>query len=234
MKITRKNVIFLLIQTLASSLILASITPNVFADEASTTTQTCVFFDVLSQDNPNSCLIDLKLDENHKTKKLNFLSSIATIEKTPKKSNGQKSEQQVKKSFQTLAFSPQYTSTLSAEVLFNLINEYRSKYKLSPFERDDTVCKLATERAGELYQELFVSGRLHSGFYNRNLPYIAAENVIYARSENLAFNWWLNSSVHRASILSDYKYSCLACSSNACTQIFTSFVPKQQLLTANN
>jgi uncharacterized protein YkwD len=108
---------------------------------------------------------------------------------------------------------------LDPEVIFNLINEKRVQAGLLPLEKDSKVCELASSRTPELEAE-FTSGSLHRGFYARQMPYRAAENVIYMRSEQAAVNWWMNSGVHRSQLLGNYKYSCVACQGQSCTQIF--------------
>lgn len=122
---------------------------------------------------------------------------------------------------------PQSSRPLNPEVLFGLINDYRTKNGLLPFRKEDKVCEVTRERVNEINNEIFVTGRLHAGFYAKNLPYFATENLIYAQTEEKALNWWLNSSIHRAAILGSSKYSCLECSGNSCSEVFTSFDPKK-------
>jgi uncharacterized protein YkwD len=114
---------------------------------------------------------------------------------------------------------PKVSPNLDPEVIFNLINEKRVQAGLPPLEKESKVCELATSRTPELSAE-FASGFLHRGFYARQVPYRAAENVIYMRTEQAAVNWWMNSSVHRSQLLGNYKYSCVACQGQSCTQIF--------------
>ncbi len=109
--------------------------------------------------------------------------------------------------------------SLNPEVILSLINEKRAQANLAPLEKDEKVCEVANLRAPELSGEL-AKGQLHAGFYGRHLPYPAAENVIYMRSEEAAVDWWMNSSVHRRQLLGDYKYTCVACSGESCTEIF--------------
>ena len=120
------------------------------------------------------------------------------------------------------------SASLNADVLFNLVNNYRIQLSLEPLTKDSTLCDLANSRAPELYNEIFGSSYMHAGFRERakSLNYWATENMIYQNSENGALNWWLNSPIHKSAIVGDYKYSCTACSGKSCCQIFTSFVPK--------
>ena len=120
------------------------------------------------------------------------------------------------------------SASLNAEVLFNLVNNYRLQLGLVPFTKDASICEIANSRAPELYNEIFGNSYMHAGFRERakSLNYWATENIIYQNTENGALNWWLNSPIHKSAIVGDYKYSCTACSGKSCCQIFTSFVPK--------
>jgi len=114
---------------------------------------------------------------------------------------------------------------LNADKLFGMVNAYRQSKGLAPFEKDDRVCSLASSRAPEINGEV-ASGTMHSGLRARALPYWNTENIISMNSEEGAFNWWINDTIHREAIESGNKYSCVACSGNACAEEFTSFQPK--------
>lgn len=116
---------------------------------------------------------------------------------------------------------------LNADVLFNLVNATRAQYGLAPFQKDDRICAVAVSRAPELDNEIWVTHTMHAGFYARNLPYWATENIISMHTEQEALNWWLNSPVHRAALLGNYTHACTACSGGSCGMIFTNFEPKQ-------
>jgi len=126
--------------------------------------------------------------------------------------------------------SMEATGSLNAEVLFNLVNSVRTQYGLAPFQKDDRICVVAASRAPELDSEIWVTHTMHAGFYARNLPYWATENIISMRTEQEAVMWWLNSPVHRAALLGNYKYSCIACAGRSCGMIFTNFDPKQVII----
>lgn len=115
---------------------------------------------------------------------------------------------------------------LNADKLFDLVNNYRTTIGLPAYQKEDRVCKLADERALEIYDEIFVTYSMHKGLQNRNLDYWIWENIIYQNTEEQALNWWLNSPIHKRGIESDMQYSCTKCSGNSCAQLFTSFVPK--------
>lgn len=114
---------------------------------------------------------------------------------------------------------------VDAGVIFDLINKYRAGLGLPPFEREDKLCSLALARSAELSNEL-ANGTLHSGLYNRSLPYWVWENAKVGSDEQATVQWWINSPIHNASLVGDYKYSCGACSGNRCSQLFTSYSPK--------
>lgn len=116
--------------------------------------------------------------------------------------------------------------SLNADVIFNLINDYRTGLGLPKFEKEDKLCQLAQVRAPEGISEVFVSGKIHSGLYNRNIPFWITENMKYGTSEVEVFNWWLHSYIHKKAIESSHKYSCGACSGNLCVQEFTNYQPK--------
>lgn len=126
----------------------------------------------------------------------------------------------------TPAVSINTGSVLNAESLFNMVNTYRAQRGLPPFEKDERICAIAVSRAPELDGEIWVTRTMHAGFYARNLPYWATENIISTQTEQEALNWWLNSPVHRAALLGNYKYACLACQGRSCGMVFTNFEPK--------
>ncbi len=121
---------------------------------------------------------------------------------------------------------PGKPSSLSADAIFEMINNHRTSLSLSPFQKDDRLCTLARERGPELYDEIFVTHNIHGGFYARNLPYWITENMKYGDSETDVFKWWLSSGIHRRAIEGNFTYSCGECYGNSCVQLFTSYQPK--------
>jgi len=114
---------------------------------------------------------------------------------------------------------------LNADTLFDMSNNYRASKGLPVFQKDDKTCQLASSRAPEINAEI-AEGRMHSGLKARNLPYWNSENIISYHSEEAAFNWWINDTIHREQIEGNYTYSCVACAGNACAQEFTNYQPK--------
>lgn len=117
-------------------------------------------------------------------------------------------------------------NSLNADLILQLINIHRKTKNLTPFVKDTELCSLAQSRAPELYNEIYVTGKVHEGFYKRNLPYWITENMASYPTENAIVNWWLGSTIHRNAIEGNYKYSCGACDGSSCTQLFTSYIPK--------
>jgi uncharacterized protein YkwD len=116
-------------------------------------------------------------------------------------------------------------AVLDSDRIFDLINQYRQSRGLPVFEKDDKVCELAQIRSGELVVEV-ANGTIHSGLYGRNLPYWIWENAKVGSNEEGTVAWWLASALHHQSIVGDYKFSCVKCTGNACSELFTSFSPK--------
>ncbi len=116
--------------------------------------------------------------------------------------------------------------SLNPEILFVLINNHRKEIGKPAFEKEARLCSLAVERGPELSDEIFVTHNVHSGLYNRNLPYWITENMASYASEEQVFNWWMGSTIHKKAIEGDHKYSCGECYGNSCAQLFTSWTPK--------
>jgi uncharacterized protein YkwD len=127
---------------------------------------------------------------------------------------------------QSITTIPTPKNSLNADLLFVLINIHRKSKSLPSFEKDDQLCRLADARAPELYDEIFVTGKIHQGLYDRNLPYWITENMAHYDSEEEILKWWLGSTIHRNAIEGNAKYSCGTCSGNSCAQLFTNYTPK--------
>lgn len=117
------------------------------------------------------------------------------------------------------------TGGLNADKLFAMVNNYRNSKGLASFQTDPRACQLATERASEVGEEI-ANNHMHSGLKARNLPYWNTENIISYNSEEGAFNWWINDTIHREQIEGNFTYSCMACNGNNCAEEFTNFVAK--------
>ncbi len=115
----------------------------------------------------------------------------------------------------------------NAEKLFQQINDHRKTLGLTPFEKEERICKIAEDRAPQIHDEVFKEGPIHKGFKALNLPYWATENAAAYESLEQNLKFWLSDSIHKKAIEGDSKYSCIACSGTSCSQIFTSFTPKK-------
>lgn len=146
---------------------------------------------------------------------------------TPEPKKEEKKEEATPQiTFSPQNFTPAPTGTLSADVLFTMINEHRASISLPAYQKEAQVCGVAEGRREEITQEIFVTGALHAGFWSDNHPFWATENMIWQHTETEAMNWWLNSPVHRSAIEGDYLYACGTCNGEVCNMIFSSLTPK--------
>lgn len=168
-------------------------------------------------------LLDQEISKDEKTKlSENTSKTIKELKKTTSKK-----KYPLRLTLASLVSQPATPgASLDSELIFNLINKHRESIGKPLFTKDDRICAVAQARTPELFDEIFVTHTMHAGFYKRNLPYWATENLAHFNSEAIIVNWWLNSPVHRAAIEGDYTNSCGACLGNSCSQIFTSFVAK--------
>lgn len=113
---------------------------------------------------------------------------------------------------------------LNSDKLWSLIQEWRQSQGLSPYIKDQRLCKIAELRAPEVNAEKIP----HAGFLQRysTYPYVLSENIVYdSISENLAFDKWLNSASHAATLRANYIYSCVATDKDDAVQIFSNLEP---------
>ncbi|HLL60706.1 MAG TPA: hypothetical protein VK338_03235 [Candidatus Nitrosocosmicus sp.] len=118
-----------------------------------------------------------------------------------------------------------FSTSASADRIFELINAHRASISLPAFEKEERLCQLAVSRGPELAAEA-ANGNYHAGLYARNLPYWITENMAFYQTVEQNMNFWLNSSIHRAAIQGNYRYSCGYCEGNICIQLFTNYTPK--------
>ena len=121
---------------------------------------------------------------------------------------------------------PAVGPNIDSNLIFDMINTHRASIGKKAYEKEVGLCSLAQVRSVEIHDELFNNGNLHSGLYNRNLPYWITENAKWGSNEAGTIRWWLNSPIHRKAIEGDYMYSCGACNGTQCSQLFTSYIPK--------
>lgn len=159
--------------------------------------------------------------------------SLLQQPKEEKKNEEPKTSQVTVSSEAPQSYTVTPVATLSAEVLFQLVNTHRKEVNLPELTRNEPVCDVAYSRKEEIAQEIFVTHVLHAGFYAKNLPYYATENMIWQRTEQESLNWWLNSPIHRAAIEGAYKYACGVCNGEVCNMVFTNYEPKFAVVAEN-
>ncbi len=118
------------------------------------------------------------------------------------------------------------------DTVMELVNAHRASIGKAAFIKDDALCSLAQTRSNELAYE-GNNGTLHSGLYNRNFNYWITENAKIGGNEAETVNWWLNSSIHRSQIQSDYTNACVGCTGKNCALVFTSYNPKGRVATVS-
>ena len=177
--------------------------------------------------------ISEKKPESAKTQVKDLLPTQALLQdpKEEEKKEDPKTQHVLAASIEPQVYNITPTATLSAEVLFQLVNTHRKEMSLPELTRNEPVCDVAYSRKEEITQEIFVTHLLHAGFYAKNLPYYATENMIWQHTEQESLNWWLNSPVHRAAIEGAYKYACGVCNGEVCNMVFTNYEPKFAVLT---
>lgn len=158
-----------------------------------------------------------------KIKNSEFLPTASLIPKIELKKEEKK---EIKVATPAPQFSPSPTGTLSAEVLFEMVNAHRASISLPALEKEAQICHVAEARRQGIADEIFQGLPMHAGFYNMNLPYWATENMIYQHSEQEALTWWLNSPIHRSAIEGSYRYACGVCNGEVCNMVFTNLEPK--------
>lgn len=218
--------------TFWAGIISATFVPKAYAQELDTPKtpgKICPLPDYmkLSKDG-KKCIVEVKSEpkEDSSVKRRRFLLTEVLEFATPTPTPTKAPQTVYYKEYSSLEVPATPSAILNADVLFGLINTYRASIGKPAFQKDEKVCSVAESRRPELYNEIHVTGALHSGFYAKNLPYWATENLIYENSEPAAFNWWMNSPIHRKAIEGDYTYSCAICEGNICEQVFTSYAPK--------
>lgn len=218
--------------TFWAGIIPATLVPKAYAAEEKPKLQSkvCPLPDYmkLSPDG-NKCIVELKAEDKDSTvKRKRFLFTEILEFTTPTPTPTAKPQIVYYKEYAPITVenpaSP--SATLNPDILFEIVNNYRASVGKPGFIKDAPVCSIAESRRPELYNEIHVTGVLHAGFYAKNHPYWATENMIYERTEARAFNWWMNSPIHRSAIEGNHTHACVACEGNICVQIFTSYTPK--------
>lgn len=120
--------------------------------------------------------------------------------------------------FWQLTYKPEpvKAKSISADVLWTIVNDYRVSKGLQPFEKSETLCEIARDRINDGWDA-------HKGFNEKYYYYSSqlSENMAYGNSEEELLNNWLNSTPHREALEKDWKYSCIASRDDYAVQIFS-------------
>lgn len=109
---------------------------------------------------------------------------------------------------------------LDSNILFQLVNNWRTQKGYRVYVQDDRLCKIALDRADDILPDD------HKGLYEKygSYPYVISENTTYGYStEQAALDGWLGSSGHLENLEKLYSASCIKCYKLSCVEIFSSF-----------
>lgn len=113
---------------------------------------------------------------------------------------------------------------LSADKLFQIVNEWRVKEGYQQYEKSEFTCEISNQRLPEIKINFNHAGFSAERFCPKDLDCKIGENLVEGyNSEEEAFNSWLNSPTHRNNLESDYTHSCIKCDSGYCVHIFSYF-----------
>ena len=112
---------------------------------------------------------------------------------------------------------------LDSDKVMELVQEWRAEQGYKKYTIDGRLCKIAEDRANDMFLIDKTDG--HAGFRKKyyNLGYVVSENITGALNENEALDKWLNSPPHLEGLKRNYNYSCLKCKGMYCSQIFSNF-----------
>lgn len=108
---------------------------------------------------------------------------------------------------------------LDSNVLWSLVQNWRSSQGLQPYIKDQRLCAIAEDRVS-------TSPHDHTGLYQKygNYPYVIQENIVWSYpTEQASLNGWIGSPAHHATLIAPYADSCIACLQQECIEIFSSF-----------
>lgn len=124
------------------------------------------------------------------------------------------------------ANSYQLNDLQKTEKLWSSIQDFRKSENLKPFIKDQRFCKFAEDRARQQVKLGILDEHkgLESDPRYRSLQ--VAENCVQVPYIEYTLKEWLSSIPHRNMLLSNHKYSCLACVKDICVQHFSNLEPK--------
>lgn len=115
--------------------------------------------------------------------------------------------------------------TISADTLFESVNQWRAENKLTPFYKDEQLCNIAQIGLNQVKKEWAQSsiGKITCPFCLGGFGINTA--VLYSESDIIKS--WLGSAETARNLRSSYNYSCAATDGVYVVQIFANFSPPQ-------
>lgn len=109
---------------------------------------------------------------------------------------------------------------LDAEVMWLLVQNWRTENKLPKYQDSEVACSIADTRIKETSNNFS-----HEGFEADRFCtdcYIGENLVESPTNETRALRMWLSSEGHLANLKRNFTHSCIKCDNNRCVQIFIS------------
>ncbi len=110
---------------------------------------------------------------------------------------------------------------LSSDRLWTLINEYRVEKGLSPFIKDQRLCKISDSRVVDILEDYSHDKLYSDDKYTRDYAY--SENIDISWTEEESVRDWSDSPSHRKALEGSWIYSCISTKQKSTVQIFSSF-----------
>lgn len=110
---------------------------------------------------------------------------------------------------------------ISAEIIWNQVNEWRISQGKKAYILDENICKVAQERADEITKDF--GHQLFMSHINelKKFAYVG-ENLAgeLKTNEDAMWGWLLSPEHHKTLEDNRYTHSCIRCTDNDCAQIF--------------
>lgn len=117
------------------------------------------------------------------------------------------------------------TAPLSADKLFNLVNEWRIKNGYASYTKSESLCELANERLPEVRVNWNHDGFFARTTQNSNLPKgDYGENLAkFTRTEEFTLAAWIQSPEHYKNLTKPFTYSCIETDGKYVVEEFASY-----------
>ncbi len=120
---------------------------------------------------------------------------------------------------------PFIVKNLDEDVLWSVVNEWRSNQGLKKYIKNDLLCDIANERLKTI-EEDFSHDKWKETFerFSKNRLSYGGENLAnVSDGEESTLNSWLQSPSHYKNLRYDFKYSCIETDGTYAVQIFGNF-----------